>query len=239
MRIQDVPWPEVKEALKHTNLLIVPLGATETYGPHLPTGLEIYVTEEVARRLGERAHGLVAPTLPITCSRVNTGFPGTFYITVGTLTSILRELCGEMVAYGIKRIFFLNGHGPNIPAIEEVSRELATQGVKCVQVDMWRAMIRLAGDVLEGRNPTGHGSELATSTLLAVRPDLVRADKYVEGEPISGLAQRYPDINVHICASDRSEYGHLGDPRHATVEKGAEVLRRTVHRFVEFLDEWK
>ncbi|MBI3965621.1 MAG: creatininase family protein [Chloroflexi bacterium] len=239
MRIQDMPWPEVKAALERTDLMIVPLAAVETYGPHLPTGLEIYVTEEIARRLGEAANGLVAPTLPVTYSIGNTGFPGTFYVSLATLAETLREMCLEMIEYGIRRIFFLNGHGPNIPAIEEVSREFGRDGVKCAQIDLWRAMIRLADGLFEGRDATGHGSELAASTLLAVRPDLVRTDKYVDGMPVQGLAQRYPDVMLHPYASDRNEYGHLGDPSRASKEKGEEIIRRTAERYTAFLNEWQ
>jgi creatinine amidohydrolase len=240
MNLADSSWVQAKDALEKTDLLIVPLGATEVYGPHLPMGSETMIGDYVGKILGERTGAVVAPTLPVSCSGLLDYFPGNLYISPATLRAYLGDICERAVAWGIKYIFFLNIHGPNGAAIEEVSRALMPRGIRCAQIDFWRFMLRQAGDQLKGGElASGHSGEMAASTMLAIRPELVQQTQYSLTTPKRTLAADYPDVMMYFRWSDVSATGHAGDPSPATVEAGQVLLERTVERLVQFLSDWR
>ncbi|MHB1006685.1 MAG: creatininase family protein [Chloroflexota bacterium] len=240
MNLAENSWMQAREALTKTDLLIIPLGATETYGPHLPMGSETMIGDYVGKQVGDRTSALVTPTIPITCSGNLESFPGNLYISNATLKSYLMDLCERGISWGVKRVFFLNIHGPNMGTIEEVSRAMLTRGVRCAQIDFWRFMLRQAGDQLKGGEySSGHASEMAASSILALRPELVQVDKYEMTIPKHTLANDYPDVMMYYPFSDITPTGHTGDPTPASVEAGQVLLDRVVNRLVQFLEDWR
>jgi creatinine amidohydrolase len=241
MNIKDVAWVDVKQKLASTDLLIVPLGATETYGHHMAMGTETYVADYVGTELGNRLDCLVAPSVPVTCSGPLDPFPGNLYAQPAVLKAYLKDICDRMVAWGIKRIFFLNVHGPNLALLDELSREYMTRGIRCAQVDFWRMMIKLVPDLLKGPAPHayGHASELGVSVALAIKPDLVFPARFNTVIPKTPLADKYPDVMMVAPFNAVTPTGHTGDPSHGTAETGREALARTIRRLEQFLREWK
>ena len=240
MNIKDVAWVDVKEKLASTDLLIVPLGATETYGHHMAMGAEIYIADYVGSELGNRLDCLVAPTIPVTCSGLLDPFPGNLYTYSPVLKAYL-DICDRMVAWGIKRIFFLNVHGPNLGLLDELSREYMTKHVRCAQVDFWRMMIKLVPNLFShGPAPHayGHASELGVAVALAIRPELVFKDRFSAWIPNTPLAEKYPDVMLYIPFNEITPTGHTGDPVKGTPEEGREALRRTIERLEQFLRDW-
>ncbi len=241
MNIKDVAWIDVKGKLASTDLLIVPLGATETYGHHMAMGTETYVADYVAKELGNRVDCLVTPTVPVTCSGPLDPFPGNLYVYPSVLKPYLKDICDRMVAWGIKRIFFLNVHGPNLATLDELSREYMDRQIRCAQVDFWRMMIKLVPDLLQGAQPHcyGHASELAVAVALAIKPDLVFTDRYSTWIPNTPLAEKYSDVMLCVPFNEVTATGHTGDPTKGTAEEGREALKRTIERLEQFLRDWK
>lgn len=239
MYLADVTWQDVKAQLESTDLLIYPLGALETYGTALPLGSETYAVDHVARALGERVGALVMPALPLAWSAGNLGFPGAVAISPAVIRDCLIESCACLVDVGVRRVLFVNGHGPNMYAVEEAIRALAKDGVKGAQIDFWRFVARLSRDLLKDPDGgAGHASEMAASLLLAIRPGLVRVDRYQAGSSYDSLQARFPDVQMHLLTSERGPVGHFGDPSPATAAKGDEIIRRTLARLEEFLRAW-
>ncbi|MBI4505333.1 MAG: creatininase family protein [Chloroflexi bacterium] len=239
MFLPDATWEDVKAQLGQTDLLVYPLGALETYGVALPLGTESYVVEHIARAVGEHVGALVMPTLPLAWSMGNLGFPGAAAISPAAIRDCLVDSCTCLADVGVRRVFYVNGHGPNMFAIEEAIRALAKRGVKGAQIDFWRFAARQARDVL--RDPeggAGHGSELAASLLLAIRPELVRTERFQVGTAYDTLQSRFPDVQMHLLTSERGALGHFGDPSPASAAKGQEIIRRIVGRIAEFLAAW-
>ena len=235
-------WMEVRDALERTSLLIYPLGATETYGPHLPTGLEIYVADWVATRLGERTNALVMPTLPISHSRVNDAFPGNLFVQPATVRDYVLESTRCLTRYGLKNVFFLNVHGPNLMPLEEVIYTLQAEAIRAAQSDFWRFIARRCRDLLsDDEHATGHASEMATAMMLAIDPSLVRQDRFSVSRPNAGLAADYivPDVNFHTPWHEISPSGHLGDPSRATADQGHAILDRTLDAYVRLIEAWR
>lgn len=241
MNIKDVAWVDVKAKLASTDLLIAPLGATETYGHHLAMGTETYVADYVGSELGTRLDCLVTPSIPVTCSGLLDPFPGNLYAYPPVLKAYLKDICDRMVAWGIKRIFFLNVHGPNLGLLDELSREYMQQGIRCAQVDFWRMMIKLVPDLLKGEAPHayGHASEMGVAVALAVKPELVFRERFNTWIPNTPLADKFPDVMMYVPFSEVTPTGHTGDPSKGTLEEGREALRRTIERLEQFLRAWK
>src|SRR6476646_1985783 len=103
---------ELRE-LAPSTLLVLPLGATEQHGPHLPTGTDFLTVEHLAREAAHQIAAdlpvLVAPTLPFGCSEHHLPFGGTLSFTTETYYWILCDLLRSLVLDGFQQIFLLNG----------------------------------------------------------------------------------------------------------------------------------
>jgi len=238
MILQESTWEEAKEAFARTKLAIVPIGAIECHGPHNPMGIECFIVEELARRLSERVDAIVAPMIPVSYSRAWNEFPGTLWVMPSTLKAYLEEVCNCLVENGVRRIFFINGHGPNVPTIEEISQELASKGVRLAQIDLWRFIGSVSDGLGESKLPLAHSGELATSVMMAVREDLVRRDRMRVEYPRETLSNSYPAVIQYYPSSATTPSAFAGDPTKATKEKGEKILARCVDYLAEFLGRW-
>ena len=238
MILEESTWEEAKEAFARTSLAIVPIGAIECHGPHNPMGIECFIVEELARRLNERVDVIVTPVIPVSYSRAWNEFPGTLWVTPATLKAYLEEVCNCLAENGVRRIFFINGHGPNVPTVEEISQDLASRGVRIAQIDLWRFIGSVSGDLGESRLPLGHSGELATSVMMALREDLVRRDRMRVEYPRETLSNAFPDVIQYYPSSAATPSAFAGEPTKATREKGEKILARCVDRLEEFLKRW-
>ena len=196
--LEESTWEEAKQAFARTKLSIVPIGAIECHGPHNPMGIECFVVSELARRLNERVDAVVIPTIPVSYSREWREFPGTLWVMPTTLKAYLMEICNCLVENGVRRILFINGHGPNIPIVEDINQDLASKGVRCAQIDLWRLVGSVSGDLGESKLPLGHSGELATSVMLALREDMVRKDRMRSEVPKETLRDVFRDIIQYL-----------------------------------------
>ncbi len=238
MLLEESTWEEAKEMFVKTKLAIIPIGAIECHGPHNPMGIECFIVEELAKRLSERVDAIITPMIPVSYSRAWNEFPGTLWVSPATLKAYLGEICNSLVENGIRFIFFLNGHGPNVPTVEEINQDLTSKGVLCSQIDLWRFIGSVSGDLGESEIPLGHSGELATSVMIALRQDLVRRDKMRTESPKKTLGNDFRSIVQYYPSSSSTLSAFVGDPSKATREKGQEILTRSVDRLEEFLKQW-
>lgn len=235
MYVMDHPWVDFDALRGETDLAIVPTGAVEVYGQHLPTGTDSIVVTHVARRVGDELGAAVLPTLPVGFSRSLGDFPGTLTISTATLAAYLRESAESVIAWGFKRVLFINSHRGNVGPIGEVAMELQQRhGVRCAQVFWWDYVAGLAKDVVEtGAHANGHAAEVGTSIMLHLEPGLVVRDRIEDQTPTGSPA--YADIIQYQGMRVRSATGVVGNPEKASAEKGAEMVRRGVDRIVAFV----
>ena len=170
MYVMNHPWVDFDEIRGKTDLVIIPTGAVEVYGQHLPTGSDTIVVTHVADRVGDELGAPVLPTLPVGFSRSLGDFPGTLNISTNTFMAYVRETAESVINWGFKRILFINSHRGNINPIGEVAMELQDKyGVKCAQVFWWDYAAGLSKDlVTTGAHANGHAAEVGTSVLLHV-----------------------------------------------------------------------
>jgi creatinine amidohydrolase len=245
--MEEMTSVEFQDALKETDTAIVPAGSTEVLGNHGPLGADSFVAAAVSKKIGERARCLVAPLIPVGDAMEIRSFPGTLTIRFDILKEFYLDICRSLVRHGIRRIFFFNAHMMNMRAVDHCGRTLRKDGVLVAQLDWWRVAFSVAADLVEStESPYGHGGEVITSVIKALRPDLVDVSLSAKERPKPGLDfhgkctpvgggpfYTYPDF------TDFCDTGAWGDPSFATAEKGAIIMERAIEKIVGFLHELK
>jgi mycofactocin system creatininase family protein len=187
------------------DLLVVPLGATEQHGPHLPLGTDTLVATALAASLD----AVVAPALPYGSSGEHAGFAGTLSIGGEALITVLVELVRSS---SFARTLFVNGHGGNLEPLAAAVRQLRDEGH-----DVWAWAPAWGGDA--------HAGRVETSLLLALAPHLVgEAREPGNTEPLSALLPRLRAEGVRGVAPN----GVLGDPAGASEEEGRALLAAAI-----------
>lgn len=206
-------------------IVVLPLGAFEQHGPHLPLHTDTVIIETVVAaamgHLGVDAdHFFVAPTLSITASDEHAGFPGGLSSGTDALVATVVAICRS--AGWARGVCIVNGHGGNADALRRIESALRWEEVRHA---IWSLPPYDGGDMHAGRTET--------SLLLHVAPHLVHLDRLEPGASNLGAADLAAMRTGGIKAV--SENGILGDPRGATVEHGRDVLAMYRDSMVEML----
>src|SRR5436190_17297377 len=134
---------EIAAARDARAVVVVPIGAIEQHGPHLPVNTDISAAWAIAIRLSvacEDPPVLVAPAVPWGVSHYHMVFPGTLTLTVESLSELLLDLCRSIAHNGFRRIVLLNGHGGNAATIETVSTRASAEGLAVLPITYWNVV---------------------------------------------------------------------------------------------------
>ncbi|MEZ4835992.1 MAG: creatininase family protein [Caldilineaceae bacterium] len=193
--VAKMTWLEFDALRKQTDLAILPSGAVEVYGRHLPLGSDGIAAQALALALAERVPAAVAPLVPVGESRVLNSFPGTLWVSAEAFRAYIGDIAKSLVHWGFKRLLFINSHAGNVPAINALARDLQDQhGVICAQVDTWRFIQPFTNDLWDTDRPHGHASDAGTSMLLRVAPDTVKMDRAARTAPPTN---EFPEFIVY------------------------------------------
>ena len=206
-------------------LLIVPVGACEQHGPHLPLDTDIRIATALAEGLAtkfDEGQLMVTPPLTITASGEHASFPGTLSIGSEVFEQVVIELVRS--ADWSAGVVLVNGHGGN-----RVPVERAVQVLRAEQRNVLAWWPKIAG----GDAHAGHSE---TSLMLAIAPDLVRMHRAEVGntEPLADILDEMLEGGVRAVSPN----GVLGDPRHATASHGRNLLTHLAIDLVAAVDEW-
>jgi creatinine amidohydrolase len=220
-RLARITWPEVRRG----SLLVVPLGAVEQHGPHLPLTTDTDVASAAAgAAAGELDGALLAPALAYGASGEHEDFPGTISLGTEALTGLLLEY-GRSACRWAGRVLLVNGHGGNLDALRAAGSRLREEGRDVA----WFPC------TVPGADP--HAGRSETSLMLHVEPEGVRADRSVPGvtTPLPELLPRLRAEGVRAV----SPTGVLGDPAGASAAEGAGQLQDLVARLAAAAREWQ
>lgn len=209
-------------ALAPGSLLVVPLGATEQHGPHLPLDTDTVIATALASRLG--GGSVLAPPLPYGSSGEHQGFPGTLSIGRDAVETVLVELV-RSATETFNRVLLLCAHGGNAEPLARALRRLRAEDR---DVRAWSPASVWSGDA--------HAGHVETSVMLALRPETVALERAAAGNtaPLGSLIAPMRDGGVGAVSAN----GVLGDPTGASAAAGAELLERAVAALRAFVAEW-
>lgn len=202
--------------------LLIPLGATEQHGPHLPldtdTRIAVAVAEGVAGRLDDV---VIAPPVAIGASGEHEGFAGTLSIGTRVLTDVLVEIV-RTAGPEFARIVVINAHGGNAYSLRAASATCSTEGRA---LDVWT--VRLPG-------ADAHAGRTETSLMLHLAPALVDSSSAAPGntEPLDELLPKMIESGVRGV----SPTGVLGDPAGASAREGRAILASLIDDAVAQID---
>lgn len=238
MRLKNLSWKQFKD-LDKNKPVIIPTGAIEVYGPHLPMGGDAIVADRIADIIGDKLNLLVTPTIEMgdSLSLLTPEFPGTMVIKPESFKSYLEDVCESLIRWGYKKIFFFNTHISNNFMITQLGWELEDKyQVRCASVDWWRFIQPHSKGVCEGLMPHGHASEAGTSVLKYLVPNLVHDDEMVCSMEL--FEDKFPEFKQFIKFGKYTDSGTLGDATKGTAEKGEIIVERSVNRIIEFIQEY-
>ena len=227
-RWSECAWPELAEiqARGDGEVGLIPVGATEQHGPHLPTGTDTIVATALCDAVSARTGAPVLPPIPVACSYGHgTQLPGTLSLSPELLAAGCRQYVEWAATSGLTRMLFVNSHFGNAASLAVATDHLRLfrPDLQVGVVDWWSADPEVAREtVVEGDDVHAHRAE--TSLMLAIAPDLVHLDRIAAADD----PDRTGDLVFRYTAPALSTNGVTGRPSEATAELGAHLLELTV-----------
>jgi creatinine amidohydrolase len=244
--LADLTWVEARDVLGADCVVLLPVGAIEAHGPHLPLDTDVIIAVETARRAAARLRArdvlaVVAPPIAYGVSYVGAPFAGTVPASASLVAALVEQVITGLATFGPTRFAVVNAHlePAHVEAVRQgVGRAAAGTGVRIALPDKreprWAASL-----TEEFRRGSRHAGAYETSLVLAVAPEKVRTDL------LRSLPAVAIDLPSRLRAGARTfaEAGgteaYFGDPARATAAEGErlfEALAAMVETAVEELD---
>lgn len=229
-------WPDIEAAVKRGAMAVLPVGATEQHGAHLPLTTDTDLAGEVARRLADALGAILLP--PVTYGEAwnNSAFPGTLSVRPETLRAMVEDIGSDVAGMGARALITLNGHFGNKEPIALASRVLSEK-LPVLNLD-YPNLEKLATAICDS-DPAGpgffHADEVETAMMLAVRPEAVDMGRATPEYPeFPGTFGSEP-MQLRVFNAS----GVFGDPRPATAEKGELLFDGITAGALEIIEQFK
>lgn len=230
-------------------IALMPVGAIEQHGPHLPVMVDTCLLEGILDRavaiMPAALPVTILPTLAIGKSNEHSRYPGTLTLSAETLMRVWLEIGASVAAAGIRKLVLYNSHGGQISLLDVVGRELRIQHDMLVVTTSWFALgfpRELFGET-EIRHGI-HGGAIETSMMLKLAPEYVQMDK---ARDFSSAAETLAEQTRWISISsggklawqtqDLNPQGACGDASAADALKGEKLVDRAARGLVELLED--
>jgi creatinine amidohydrolase len=228
--LAEQTWPELESALRAgRRLAVLPLGAIEQHGPHLPFATDSWIAAALAERFCARIPAAVRlPTLALGASSEHLDFPGTLSLAPETLVDVLGDIARSLARHGFEEIFCFSAHGGNLAALRSATAtlEAAAAPARWIAVTDHRPLTKQLYALAEAAGVSAaaagqHAGEIEASIVAALRPGALRRELLAPGriEPDPGSGDLfYPSLRPNAPS------GTVGDPRPADPTRAARYL---------------
>lgn len=226
---------EFGSAMQKDPIIILPVGAMEEHGSHLPLGTDTFEIEYVVMRLADRLDAIVLPTIPYGDCKSTYNFPGTISIGFDALRSIVTNIISEIIRHGGKKMVVISGHagGNHMTALKMAAQEAIKEHsqLKIMVLSDYDLVPEFKGTKIPSWD--GHAGMAETSRMLNIRPDISRKGR---------KATKPKDRDFMILPDPEKLFptGVAGDPRRASADIGRKIddfiLRRLIHLIKKNLD---
>jgi creatinine amidohydrolase/Fe(II)-dependent formamide hydrolase-like protein len=233
---------EVTELEKENAVVVLPIGAVEQHGPHLPVYTDTLIADGLLsaafHHLSLQDNIWMLPPLPYGKSTEHLGHPGTITLSASTLQQVILDIGKSVSASGFRRIVLFNTHGGNNDLLNMISRELRIEtGLMVFRMNGMDHKSEIASLFSEEELTYGiHGGDVETSLILALEEEWVNMTEaphefyqFENGLDIKGGPY------VAWVIDDLSDSGISGNAKLATKEKGEEILLRLGQKIAEAL----
>ncbi len=241
----ELTWRQARNRLKEIDVALLPVGAIEQHGPHLPLDTDAFDADYLARRVAEACSDprpLVLAPISYGVSYHHADFTGTVSISNDTLAKLVYEIGMSVSRNGVKKLVIINGHGGNSPALNYAAQMINRDALIFVCVDTGETSDVDIDQIVETPNDV-HAGEIETSTGLAVRPHLVRMEQAKKQVP--RFSSRYLDFTSrrgvlwYAYTRKISPSGVMGDPTRASAEKGKKIWEIMIAHLVSLVEDLK
>lgn len=233
MLIEEMTMDEFAAGLQLTRTVLIPFGATEQHGSHLPLNTDTLEAFEVGRKLGQRRHIFIAPAVPYGVCRSTANHPGTISLTTATLRALAIDLVSSLYRQGLRNFILLTGHagGTHTSTLIDAGEELLQrfEDIRVAVLTEYMLAAREGRGIIETQDDS-HAGEIETSRILHSHPHLVKGQGVRE----------YPTFPVGMLVRDKRACwpgGVWGDPTKATAEKGARLEEAVVAALDQLVTE--
>ncbi|MHA1279419.1 MAG: creatininase family protein [Candidatus Helarchaeota archaeon] len=235
--VEYVIWVEFQRLSEKIKTVIIPWGAIEAHGTHLPLSTDSIFVTHISKIIAKEINALILPTLPIGYCFHASSFPGTISLTKKTVERMAFEIAKSLRSHGIKNLIFISGHGGNIEPLEKSAQKIKKKLKIMVEVIcpfyLDESQIEKFNEIKTSESiyDIYHAEELETSLILAISPHLVKMNE---------AKVEYPSVPVEYLGyskrlGDLTRYCVFGDPTAANKEKGDQFLEIMVENILRQL----
>ena len=234
IKLEEMTWMEAEKALREARVVIIPLGAIEAHGPHLPLATDNYIVEKIAEEVAKRVNGLLLPLIPYGQVWSLSNFPGSLNVSDEHLFNFLVDICLSLHKHGVNNIAFISFHIGNGTVIKKAARYLKDNyGINVFYfVSSGLSKVRELCESKQWHKSYFHAEEIETSIMLYIKPELVDMSKAEARYPDKKIFEYYPQKWDEL-----TDIAVIGDPTVATREKGEKMLEIIIKEIVELLDK--
>jgi creatinine amidohydrolase len=227
-RLAELTWTEAEKA--KDAVVLIPVGATEAHGPHLPLGTDVFISEGLCQRaavaLEKDGHTvLVAPPLAYSVAQYAAGFAGTVSIGQSAAVNLIADVCASLIGQGWAKICLVNSHlePAHVESLRLACAEVKQRTGKNVAFpdNTEKRWARTLTD--EFKRGACHAGSYETSLILAARPDLVRPLRTQLAERPIDLARAMKEGKRTFIEAGAAE-AYFGNPAAATAEEGEAIF---------------
>jgi creatinine amidohydrolase len=223
-------WEEVRDARREETVAILPVGAVEAHGPHLPVGTDVIIAEAMARACAEEVEArggsaLVLPPLWYTAAGFARTFPGTVGVRGQTVTDLVVQIASSLREQEIRTLAIANAHlDPAHLASLRAVAEAPAAGGRVVFLDLTRR--RVAERLTEEfRTGACHAGRFEGSVVLAEAPKLFRRDRAADLEPNPSSLSTAIRSGATSFEEAGGPQAYFGWPADADAEEGRRTVR--------------
>ena len=230
-------------------IVVLPLGAHEQHGPHLPFETDTIIADGIARRAAELAQPDLPvsfmPAEPVGYSIEHMDTPGTKTLSYAQAVERWLAIAGDLSKAGIRKFVMLNAHGGNSPLMTVVATEARVRFAMLAVATSWTRFALPDGIIAAEDKPYDiHGGLIETSMVLALAPetvDMTRAENFPSFQrELAGTMAHLRAYGPHAFgwkAQDLNPAGVVGEASAATAQKGERIIDHAARQFVELLED--
>lgn len=245
-RLADITGPNVPEQISEDSVILLPVGAIEQHGPHLPMSVDTVIAEETSSALldsvGDEIDLWLLPTLSISKSNEHTWSPGTLSYSTATMVSILDDIARCVATTAARRLVILNGHGGNTSLLITACRDIRVAHELLTFLVHPSVPPASGGTSTEEEMGMGiHGGLNETSVFSYLRPGETRMEKAVRRVPEWMAENKWVKFGGKVqfgwTSRDFGSEGLIGDPTDANPELVKELFESAVESLADQLRE--